>query len=295
MTTNELQNIIHKVGIFANESNIQITPFKSFEDDSPYDVWLIDCNLGKFVLKKAKNVEVETYTTFFENKIQGVPKFIAQITDCESTYIVIEYIEGKTLYKCDRDSLQKALDALISIQETYWNDSIHNDVGYTFETSMQSRIKRGQYLAEDEIEAAYNEFLSLYSNLPRTLCHDDLLPFNVIVSDNSAAIIDWEYAGILPYPVSISRLIAHAEEDENAFFYMTNDDKAFAIQYYYDNFVAKHNISYTKYRHTLDLFLLYEYCEWIMLGNKCPDADMERAKNYTIKAKEHLKNIQGEK
>ena len=113
---------------------------------------MIDCNLGKFVLKKAKNVEVETYTTFFENKIQGVPKFIAQITDCESTYIVIEYIEGKTLYKCDRDSLQKALDALISIQETYWNDSIHNDVGYTFETSMQSRIKRGQYLAEDEID-----------------------------------------------------------------------------------------------------------------------------------------------
>ena len=295
MTVNKLQDIIRKIDIFANEPNIQITPFKSFEDDSIYDVWLIDCTLGKFVLKKAKNVELEIYTTFFENKIQGVPKFIAKINDCESTYIVIEYIEGKTLYKCDRDSLQKALDALISIQETYWNDSIHNDVGYTFETSMQSRIKRGQYLAEDEIEAAYNEFLSLYSNLPRTLCHDDLLPFNVIVSDNSAVIIDWEYAGILPYPVSISRLIAHAEEDENAFFHMTNDDKAFAIQYYYDNFVAKHNISYTKYRHTLDLFLLYEYCEWIMLGNKCPDTNKERANIYVQKAKKHLNNIQQEK
>ena len=295
MTVNKLQDIIRKVDIFANEPNIQITPFKSFEDDSIYDVWLIDCTLGKFVLKKAKNVELEIYTTFFENKIQGVPKFIAKITDNETTYIIIEYIEGKTLFKFDRESLIKSLDALISIQVTYWNDSKHNDIGYTFEKSMQSRINRGKYLADIEIENAYNEFLSLYAKLPRTLCHDDLLPFNVIVSDNSAVIIDWEYAGILPYPVSIARLLAHAEEHENAFFYMTNDDKAFAIQYYFENFVAKHNISYTEYRYALDLFLLYEYCEWIMLGNKCPDTNKERANIYVQKAKKHLNTLQQEK
>ena len=295
MTANKLHDIIRKVDIFANESNIQITPFKSFEDDSIYDVWLIESTLGKFVLKKAKNVEVDIYITFFKNKIQGVPKFIAKINDDETTYIVIEYIEGKTLCKCDRESLLKSLDALISIQETYWNDSKHNNIGYTFEKSMQSRINRGLYLADIEIENAYDEFLSLYSKLPRTLCHDDLLPFNLIVSDNSASIIDWEYAGILPYPVSIARLLAHTEENENAFFYMTNDDKAFAIQYYYDNFIAKHGISYVEYIHALDLFLLYEYCEWIMLGNKSPDADTERAKIYVQKAKQHLNNIQQEK
>ena len=97
MTVHKLQDIIRKLDIFANESNIQITPFKSFEDDSIYDVWLIDSTLGKFVLKKAKNVEVDIYITFFKNKIQGVPKFIAKINDDETTYIVIEYIEGKTL------------------------------------------------------------------------------------------------------------------------------------------------------------------------------------------------------
>ena len=292
MTIDKIQDIIRKIDMFANESNIQITPFKSFEDDSTYDVWLIDCTLGKFVLKKVKNVEVEIYATFFKNKIKGVPRFFTKINDCETTYIVIEYIEGKTLFKCDRESLKKALDALISIQERYWNDPIYNDVGYTFEMSMQSRINRGQYLADDEIESAYNVFLSLYAKLPRTLCHDDFLPFNAIVSNNCATIIDWEYAGILPYPVSIARLIAHTEEDENSFFYMTNDDKNFAIQYYYDNLVSKYNISYDEYEYTLDLFLLYEYCEWIMLGNKYPNADnKERFQVYLNKAKEHLKNI----
>ena len=294
MTANQLQDIVRKSDIFANESSILITPFKSFEDDSTYEVWLIECTLGKFVLKKAKNIEVEIYSTFYMHEIQGVPKFIAEINDNEDTYIIIDYIDGDTLCKCDRESLKKALDALISIQDEYWNDSTHNNIGYTFEKSMQGRINRGQYLADEEIETRYNEFLSLYSKLPRTLCHDDLLPFNVIVSKNSATIIDWEYAGILPYPVSIARLIAHTSEDYNALFYMTNDDKEFAIKYYYDNFVAKHSISYEEYRHALDLFLLYEYCEWIMLANKYPDGNKDLANQYMKKAKEHLKNMKQE-
>ena len=57
MTANQLQDIVRKSEIFANESSILITPFKSFEDDSTYEVWLIESTLGKFVLKKAKNVD----------------------------------------------------------------------------------------------------------------------------------------------------------------------------------------------------------------------------------------------
>ena len=291
---NKLQDIIRRLDIFSNESDIQITPFKSFEDDSTYEVWLIESTLEKCVLKKAKNVEVDIYTTFFENKIQGVPKFISEINDNENTYIIMEYIDGKPLCKCDRESLKKTLDALISIQNKYWNDSAHNNIGYTFEKSMQSRINRGKYLCDEELEKAYQEFLSVYSQISRTLCHDDLLPFNIIIGDKNATIIDWEYAGILPYPASIARLIAHASEDDNALFYMTNADKEFAIKYYYDNFVTKHNISYEEYKYTLDLFLLYEYCEWIMLANKYPDGNKDLANLYMIKAKEHLNNMKEE-
>lgn len=288
---NKLQDIIRRLDMFSNESDIQITPFKSFEDDSTYEVWLIESTFEKCVLKKAKNVEADIYTTFFENKIQGVPKFISEINDNENTYIIMEYIDGKTLCKCDRESLKKTLDALISIQNKYWNDSAHNNIGYTFEKSMQSRINRGKYLCDEELEKVYQEFLSVYSKIPRTLCHDDLLPFNVIVGENSASLIDWEYAGILPYPASIARLLAHTEENENALFYMTNEDKEFAKKYYYDNLVSKHDIPYDEYKYTVDLFFLYEYCEWIMLANKYPDADKERAAVYTRKAKFALKQI----
>ena len=291
LTVNQIRNIVQKLDFFASENNIYITPFKSFEDDSTYEVWLIECALGKFVLKNAKNFEAEIYTTFFKNKINSVPQFLAEITDGDTIYIIIEYIKGETFCKCDRQSLQKALDALILLQDKYWNDSTHNNIGYTFEKSMQSRINRGKYLCDEELEKVYQEFLSVYSKIPRTLCHDDLLPFNVIVGENSASLIDWEYAGILPYPTSIARLLAHTEENENALFYMTNEDKEFAKKYYYDNLVSKHDIPYDEYKYTVDLFFLYEYCEWIMLANKYPDADKERAAVYTRKAKFALKQI----
>ena len=72
---------------------------------------------------------------------------------------------------------------------------------------------------------------------------------------------------------------------------MKDEDKAFAINYYYDNLIKNKGITYDAYRHALDLFLLYEYCEWIMLGVKYKDADMERYSRYLEKAKTHLSKI----
>ena len=122
------------------------------------------------------------------------------------------------------------------------------------------------------------------------MCHDDLLPFNVLVNGNKATIIDWEYAGILPYPTSLVRLIAHGREEEDAFFYMTEADKSFAIDYYYEHLVKSKGISYEDYRRSVDYFLLYEYCEWIMLGNKYADEDIPRAREYLAKAKDHIRS-----
>ena len=110
------------------------------------------------------------------------------------------------------------------------------------------------------------------------------------MSRTTATIVDWEFAGVLPYLTSIARLLAHCEESEDAFFFMKDEDKAFAIDYYYENLVKNKGISYEKYRRDLDLFLFYEYCEWIMLGNKYPDsADMGRYKCYLEKARKILK------
>lgn len=116
------------------------------------------------------------------------------------------------------------MDALIYLQNMYWEKRQLQGIGHGFEASLSGRQKRGKYLNDTELEQAYERFLRIYQEIPRTLCHDDLLPFNVICTKECAVLIDWEYAGILPYPTSLARLIAHGEEDESAFFFMTQKD-----------------------------------------------------------------------
>ena len=117
------------------------------------------------------------------------------------------------------------------------------------------------------------------------------MPFNVLCANGHATIIDWEYAAILPYPTSLARLIAHGEEEESAFFYMTQADKDYAIEYYFEHLLKENGIDYNDYRRTLDYFLLYEYCEWIMLGVKYNETGSERFQKYYAKAKEHIKTL----
>ena len=272
-------------------SVLAITQFKSAEDGSLYNAWKIELDSGVYVLKKAKGDEILIYSTFFSEKTAGAPQFIASTLYEGEDYFLMEYAEGEDLCVCNRQRLVAVLDALISIQSRYWQNTEHASVGFSFEKGLKKAQGRMEYLKDEQIERAYLLFLKQYSSLPRTLCHEDLLPFNVLASSKGATLIDWEYAGILPYPVSLARLIAHAEESENAFFYMTDEDKSFAIDYYYHNFIKNKGIAYADYIFAIDCFLLYEYCEWIMLGNKYADANMDRYHSYLKKAKEHLKKL----
>ena len=202
------------------------------------------------------------------------------------TFLLTEYVEGLDIRYADREKIIKCLDALIYLQEKFWN--YNEAAGLSFEVALESRINRGKYLGDSDIERIYSEYISIYQQLPRTLCHDDLLPFNLIVAEKDAYLIDWEYGGILPYPSSIARLISHCEEDENAFFFMKDEDKQFALDYYYNQFIMHKKISREEYDRIIDLFILYEYCEWIMLGNKYSTADMTRYKIYLEKARRHI-------
>lgn len=289
MDFEKLEKILGSMNLRVN--NAAIAPFVREEDGEEYSVWKITADSCIYVLKKAKEYETEVYSGFFNYAISGVPRLMGACSEDGEEYILIEYIDGNDMRKCDRTSLIKVLDTLIGIQQKYWEQREKAAVGYNFEKSLESRINRGKYLGDAELERAYAEFLLEYQALPRTLCHDDLLPFNVIINEKGAFIIDWEYAGILPYPASFVRLIAHGEEDENAFFHMKDEDRLFAIDYYYENLIRAKGISYADYRRSIDLFLLYEYCEWIMLGNKYTDADMERYEKYLKRAKAHLKEI----
>ena len=272
-------------------ANAQAVPFQNAEDGSDYEVWKVTADGTHHVLKKAKEQELSVYSAFFKDVSAGAPRFLSSARWEGEDYFLMEYVEGEDLRRCTRPALTAALDALIHLQDRYWETDDFRSVGRSFEASLPGRENRGKYLADPELESAYAAFLRVYSTVPRTLCHDDLLPFNVLVREDSATIIDWEVAGILPYPTSLARLIAHGTEEPDAFFYMTEADRAFAIDYYYDHLLREKGIAYDDYRAALDYFLFYEYCEWIMLGVRYEDAPADRCRYYREKAKEHLPKL----
>lgn len=286
----KLKRILGLINIGSSADEARITPFKSAENGQNYEVWRVTAGSREYVLKKAKNHELQIYSELLSHDVVGAPLFLGSARVDGIDYFLMEYVHGDDLRRCDRAALTKALDALIWLQNKYWEATDKADVGLSFDKSLIKRHERSSYLGNEELECEYAKFLSVYEMLPRTLCHDDFLPFNVLISDSGATIIDWEIAGILPYPTSLARLLAHCEESDDAFFYMKDEDKLFAIDYYYDKLLKDKGIDYAHYRRDLDLFIFYEYCEWIMLGNKYADADMERYQKYLSKAKEHIKN-----
>lgn len=262
-----------------------VTQLVHEEDGEPYQVWKLDCGGDMYLLKEAKEYEAELYRSILPRVGGSVPA-LYQTADIDGkTYLLMEFVEGSDLRECSRRKLTLALDALICMQRATWGDRTLSGCAYTFEKSLKDREHRGKYLNDPELEAAYARFLDVYSSTPRALCHDDLLPFNVIVSEDRAVLIDWEFAGLLPYPVSFARLIAHGEDNENAFFRMTQADKAFAIDYYHDHLLKEMGIGYEEWRRTLEFFLFYEYCEWVFIGNKYEGANEEYYRKYLCLAK----------
>lgn len=265
-----------------------ITQFRAEEDGAPYNVWKVETPRGPAVLKKTTARERETYETFFPDG-GGVPEIYVFAEFQREPYILMEYIGGQTMSRCDRHRLTLTLDALIAMQARFWEDRTHEAVGYGFSESWPNRQKRLAYMGD--LTAAYQAYLDAFCTVPRTLCNDDLLPFNVLADDNRAVIIDWEYGGILPYPSALARLLAFGEEAPDAMFCMTREDQRFAVDYYYEKLVRSKGIGYGEYIRTLKLFFLKEYSEWVYCAASSGDFSGPYYEKYYKMAKTLAKDL----
>lgn len=274
-----LEQILGQFGVTWNS----ISPFLAEEDGRAYNVWKIETDKSPLVLKKTTREEQEVYETFFPGGGDGVPRVYGFFASAEELYMLMEFVPGQTLSRCDRHRLTLALDALITIQERFWDDTEHAHVGYGYHKSLPNREKRLPFLKE--LAPAYEAYLQAFRTVPRTLCNDDLLPFNVLASDSRAVILDWEYAGILPYPCALARLIAFGEETADAMFHMTRQDQQFAADYYYEHLVRSKGIGYDEYIRTLKLFFFKEYSEWVYCANSSGEPSVYYEPYYALSRK----------
>ena len=285
----DMEAILAALGLVSE--NVTWEPFLNAEDGEEYPVWKVTAGDKIYVLKQAKEYEAEVYTTFLSGENSYAPRLYGSTESGGKTYLLMEYIPGEDLRFCTREKLRKVLDALIAMQKAWWEKPGYEDAAFSREKARPGRIRRGQDLGDPDLQRFYEGYLHRFQRLPKTLCHEDLLPFNVLIGAEKAVLIDWEYAGMQPYLSSLVRLIAHGEEDEAAFFHMKQSDRAFAIDYYYEHLAGEMGIAWDTYRTDLDYFLLYEYCEWIMLGVRYGDTISERYCRYLALAREHIKHF----
>ena len=288
-TSKELIAVLDRLGYPGIRAD-RISPFLCEEDGAEYAVWLVDTGAQKCVLKRAKGNELAIYRAFFSERKPYVPAFLGACESGGDAFFLTEYCPGTDLRRCDREKLIKALDALILMQDEFWERTDLYGAANAYDMAQKSIEHRGRFLGSALLDAAFRAFRKQYAETPRTLCHDDLLPINLLIGER-AVLIDWEYGGMLPYPASLARLIAHGRERDDAYFYLAREDRDFAIEYYYENLVKKRGISYEDYRRTLTYFLFFEYCEWVMLGNEYDSRDDERYGESLILAEEAAKAI----
>ena len=277
--------------------NVRIEQIKREEDDTYYEVWRVYSDKGVYIIKECKEFESDIYNTILKEGEYCVPKYYGTTVYEGKDFILLENLEGENLNNCTKTKLISFLDSLIYLQNKYWNNKSFNHVCYNVENSLIDRKTRGNFVRDERIEKYYNMYLDLYVKIPCTLCNDDMLPFNALYNKekNLAYIIDWEESGILPYLNSFARFISHFEEEEGAFFYMKEADKTFAIDYYYEHLLKDKGIAYSDYRNQLNLFMLYEFCEWIMLYNKYEDGSLEMYEKYKNKAYNLIDEIENRK
>lgn len=260
------------------------------EDGEAYHVWEIILPDKRGVLKKAKGYELENYKTFLRSSPAYAPQIYGDAQFNGENYFLMEYISGHDLKRCTRGDLELALDAIIAMQKEFWMPRNLN--GYSFKGCFEQRQNRRDYLRDPLLEKTYDAYLEGFSAMPKSLCHDDLLPFNVIVSDDRAVLIDWEVLGVLPYPTMVARLLAHGEQNENAFFYLKQEDRDWAIEYYFQKFASEMDIARDRFDQDMRLCFFYEYCEWVYVGNKYGTTDTERFKTYYNKARKCAQELE---
>ena len=249
-----------------------------------YNVYKVELNGRVYVLKNSSKEEVFVYEKLLNGKNLPVPEFFGKAVRGGKTWILIEYIEGADLRDFTDGAARAAAESITAVMKTYWQNSAEEfeskRVDDRFARYWERVNKRAQCLKNESLlSAAYKVFLERQQSCPRTLSNGDFLQYNAIFQGGKVFIIDWAFAGIMPYSLDIARLIAHGTPDRATFpFFMTYGHKKTYVEEVYKNLPVQ--IEFKRYEQDIKLSLLNEYIEFIEYYLNNPEEERPQFFNY---------------
>lgn len=261
--------------------------------DRTYNVYKVKVDKLIYILKKSDENEIGVYENFLQGKNLPVPKLEGWTCINNTTWILIEYIPGKDLRKFNKDMSFECADSLSNIFNMYWQENSfeENKLDNRFERYWTRINKRAKCLKnESKLSSVYNIFLERQLTCPRTLCNGDFLQCNAIKNDSGITLIDWGFAGIMPYSLDVARLITHGSEEFFPFpFYMTDEYRKIFLKELYNKLL--HKPDYKQFIWDVILSCLNECIEFI--ESELNDSSIERDEgfNYYYKTAQILSDI----
>lgn len=211
--------------------------------DRSYNVYKITSDNKTYILKKSDDNEIGVYENYLTGKSLPVPRFEGLTSINNIKWILIEYIAGTDLRKFTKDMAYGCADSLSRIYNIYWQDKGYegNKSDNRFERYWARINKRSECLRnEPKLSSAFHVFLDRQLECPRTLCNGDFLQCNAIKSNDGIILIDWAFAGIMPYSLDLARLISHGSEKYSPFpFYMSDEYRRIFLKGVYDKLLYK--------------------------------------------------------
>lgn len=232
-----------------------------------YNVYKLGVDDRFFVLKKADDNEIYIYERFLEGRGLPTPRYFGNICWNSEQWILIEFVPGMDLRDFTEEMAHACAESIAVIMNEFWQETKEEfrekKQDDRFDRYWKRINKRALCLEKEPVlKNAYQLFLQRQLTCPRTLCNGDFLQYNAIYRDGRAMLIDWAFAGIMPYSLDIARLIAHGTEDRITFpFYMNDKYREIYVREVYER--LKRKPDWDQYVMDIKLSLLNEYVEFI--------------------------------
>lgn len=264
--------VAEKYGVTKKENCLR---FIDTQWDKIYDVWLLQGENGKFILKKDKKRRGDktVYDAYFAGRDFAVPEILDALELGDDLYVVMEYAEGDDARGCGAEDAARIGRELGRIQREYLTEGGHTKLSDWYFTEIVEDYWNTVKERFPGYEEVYAFIAKRFFEVPHTLIHDDLLPLNALVNGGKVYILDWETSGIVPYFLDLGRF-AFVTDQDNSFYISHSSAMAFLDAYYEE---MRKNPAFTA---TKDEFLrdtaVSTFCQYVMFLHY--EDDEERAR-----------------
>lgn len=203
---------------------LEVSPFFNERLDKDYQVYRLATREGKIVvLKKANKEECDANQLLSElNRVEISPEFIKITIDSNENYwLITEFFPGEDLSILKKKAATELGEELAKLANYFFEA---NDKLITFSPNKKNQIESKYQLLEKlttnlDLYKTYEEYIIRFKEIPNTICHDDLLPINVLFDEknNRIKILDWEHVRLSSYICDVARFSAFYSDDEVSF------------------------------------------------------------------------------